>query len=183
MGAGTIGTTVQAAGELVEHTSSGRYVRRVAGMTSGGYPLSIFLAGREDETPAHRGYDSACSWCWVGANHSAAAHRQATGEAGHTMVGQLLALVVAALLMLGAVACRPEQMSDAPAVETSSTVVHLVDVCRTAVDDLDGATVERLTGRCDYRTAELDGPCPEDALCAVQVVADGGDYPGAAATY
>ena len=101
---------------------------------------------------------------------------------GARRVKQAAAVVVAAGMVLGAVACQPERAGDMPTVQTSSTAVELDTVCRTAVDDLDAGTVERLAGRCDYRTAELGGPCVEDALCAVQVVRDTGDYPGAAAT-
>lgn len=44
--------------------------------TPGNPPMH--LAGRDDSTPSHRtyptGYDSKCSWCWLGAHHSEAAH-------------------------------------------------------------------------------------------------------------
>lgn len=63
----------------VEHLERGHYVRVVHGeLTSGGYRVSIHLAGRDDDSPAHRtyptGYDSRCSWCYLHANHTEQAH-------------------------------------------------------------------------------------------------------------
>jgi hypothetical protein len=54
------------------------YVRDVPGeRTSGGYPLVIHLAGRDDVSPAHprSQYDPRCSCCWLGSNHSVDKHR------------------------------------------------------------------------------------------------------------
>lgn len=67
------------------HLGRGSYVRDVPGeITSGGYALVIHLAGPNDTSPAHRtyptGYDSRCGWCYLGANHSIAAHVQRVTE-------------------------------------------------------------------------------------------------------
>lgn len=47
-------------------------------LTSYGERLVIHLVAADDDSPAHRmyptGYDHRCSWCWLGAAHSEAAH-------------------------------------------------------------------------------------------------------------
>jgi hypothetical protein len=55
------------------------HVRFVEGeVTSGGHALAVHLASADDKSPAHMtyptGYDSRCGWCYLGANHSTAAH-------------------------------------------------------------------------------------------------------------
>lgn len=46
---------------------------------------SLFVAGPDDDTPSHltypTGYDGACGWCWLNANHSDAAHAAKLEEA------------------------------------------------------------------------------------------------------
>lgn len=55
-----------------------KHTRTEPGETSDGSPVIVFLAAAGDTSPAHMtyptGYDSRCGWCWLGANHSDAAH-------------------------------------------------------------------------------------------------------------
>lgn len=56
------------------------YVRDVSGeWTSGGYALVVHLHDAHDVSPAWvavgRDADPRCGWCYLGANHSADAHR------------------------------------------------------------------------------------------------------------
>jgi hypothetical protein len=39
-------------------------------------------AGPDDNGPAHRGYNSSCSWCWLGASHTEQAHAAALASGG-----------------------------------------------------------------------------------------------------
>ena len=39
-------------------------------------------AGSDDNGPAHRGYNSSCSWCWLGASHTEQAHAAALASGG-----------------------------------------------------------------------------------------------------
>lgn len=59
------------------------WVRRTDEWTTGGYPLSVHLAGCDDTSPVHRtyptGYDSRCGWCWLNAPHSGDAHAMKVG--------------------------------------------------------------------------------------------------------
>jgi hypothetical protein len=63
----------------------GGWVRDVPGeITSGGYALVVHLADRGDTSAQHvtypSGYDERCGWCWLGANHSQAAHARKIEE-------------------------------------------------------------------------------------------------------
>jgi hypothetical protein len=54
---------------------SGRgWIRRAAGLLSGGGAAYDHVASATDATPTFVGYRSACGWCYLGAPHSEAAH-------------------------------------------------------------------------------------------------------------
>ena len=49
----------------------------------GAWVGTFHLADRHDQSPAHRGYESECGWCWLGASHTVDAHN-ASKEKRHS---------------------------------------------------------------------------------------------------
>lgn len=65
--------------------STGWVRDHVGEITSGGYPLTVHVTHDGDTSPIHikypTGYSSDCDWCYLGANHSDAAHADKVAHA------------------------------------------------------------------------------------------------------
>jgi hypothetical protein len=59
--------------KLYHPTYHPAYIRPDSDIESGGVSW-VHVAGKDDISPQHSGYDSRCAWCWLNATHSEETH-------------------------------------------------------------------------------------------------------------
>lgn len=103
-------------------------------------------AGSDDNGPAHRGYNSSCSWCWLGASHTEQAHAAALASGGGIYGGEGSKSAADVEAMIAALSALPDDGSLGSPGFNIRQLRQMLDEGKTASRKTSGISVQIVPG-------------------------------------